>query len=271
MKLIALTLCVSLGALTTAGAQTPSSTDIAALLKGQQKINQRLDHLQQEIDQLKSPAATPASATPPAAAAKRLPPQYVAVKGWAVDVIPADNDTKDAVATFNWDKPELNFGLHTKLVSGTNPYTYRGTARFHPDQDGRYVFQLTLDPVKTSAIWTAFTCTGNMKINGESLLEGTASAGNVGSFDNRHLGYAPLTFSGGSKLEPSDDPKKDYVLTFQVSCFINSTDHTLLTVNEFPFWEENRFSIRVKGPDDSSGREFAGDELYHAGRLKASR
>ena len=253
-------------------AQTPP--DPAALTKTVQKLTQRVERLEKEVAKLKGDTSpTAATAVSPVVQLAKKPKdgETVSVPGWLVDVLPAGQEDKESVVSFGWNKPEFNFGLHTRQVSGHNPFTYRGSASFFPAEKARYGIQLTLSPVRINSGYI-FLCTGNLKINGEQVIDAKASARNAsGDYDRNGEIFQPMTFSGGAEMEPPTDPTKGYVLTFQVSCFTDEQDHAQLQDFLFKPWQDNRFSILVKGPDDAAGRPFASDELYHGGKLKAGR
>lgn len=149
--------------------------------------------------------------------------------GWIVDVFEHEqwkdlDASKDVLARIVVSPSQFKLDSHLKVLPASNLVFYRGNAVFKPSEAGRFTFYIVPTEGRGS-------CVEKLRIADRSVIDVSPPK----FADKNQVAY------GGAELEA-----QPYSIQFLVGCNGNNTT----------------ISIKVRGPQDMTPRDFAHSELF---------
>ncbi len=217
---------------TAVSAQSPDPAT-KAILEALQRIDNRLDKIQNEVDQLKGTApAAPAGQAPPRQTPATHQPTAEQTRrqlqpGWVVNVHNQDGNgnaffDQDPIGTFIYRGVRFHSQVHAKSVPTNNRVGYEAKGFIRIRENGRYVFFF-----RSSAEWSR--CGTSFQIDDKELIKTESRA----------------SLSGGQSWQTGIDlAAGDFAVTYRFAC-------------DNPEQRYSERAIDVRGPEISSPENFA--------------
>lgn len=232
---------VCMSVLTLATVQSASGqSDTEQILRLLQKMDERLEAMENRVDRLDGGSAPSSNSVAPAA------PSRSAVPGWRLSIAPLTSDGKPGdtpIARATIPIGQVRFDQHFKQGPVTDFVNYEGSAFFAAKMDGRYSFNIAVEPPAGSGD----LCRMRLRVEETELIT-----------PERFPEARPYTASGGIELQQGN-----LLLTYDVSCWNRlSNPSGSIQQSGMNRYKQIAYHVTVLGPDDDALRDFEPDELF---------